>query len=78
MIIEISREKAQDIKSIDNAINNLWFTVWTPERIKSAFNFGNGTHKDLDRYMKDNKDYCIFKDLTEKEIRLIFAGGSYN
>lgn len=76
MIIEISRKKAQELKSIDKAIKNLWFTVWTPERIKAAFNFGNGTKKDFDRYMKNNKDYCIFKDLTEKEIDSIIVGGS--
>lgn len=76
MIIEISRKKAQELKSADKAIKNLWFTVWTSERIRAAFNFGNGTEKDFDRYMKDNKDYCIFRDLTEKEIDLIIAGGS--
>ena len=73
MIIEISRKKVQELKSIDRAIKNLWFTVWTPKRIKAAFNFGNGTDKDFDRYMKDNKDYCIFKDLTKKEINLTIA-----
>ena len=61
---------------MEKAIKNLWFTVWTPERIKAAFNFGNGTQKDLDRYMKDNQDHCIFKDLTEKEINKIIVGGS--
>lgn len=76
MIIEISRKKAQELNSVDKAIKNLWFTVWTPERIQGAFNFGNGTQKDFECYMKNNKDYCIFKDLTEKEIDLLIAGGS--
>ena len=76
MIIEISRKKAQELKSIEKAIKNQWFTVWTPERIKAAFNFGNGTQKDFELYMKNNKAYCIFKDLTKKEIDLLIAGGS--
>ena len=60
MIIEISRKKAQDLKSIEKAIKNQWFTVWTPERIKAAFNFGNGTKKDFNRYKKDNSKLCYF------------------
>ena len=31
------------------------FNVWDNERIRNAFNFGNGTIKDFERYMKDNK-----------------------
>ena len=76
MIIEISRKKAQELKSADKAIKNLWFTVWTPERIKSAFNFGNGTKKNFIDYMRNNKEFCIFKELTEKEINRIFGGSA--
>lgn len=38
------------------------FLAWTPEKIKAAFNFNNGTIKDLKRYMRDNKCYCLFLD----------------
>ena len=76
MIIEISRKKAQELKSIDKAIKNLWFTVWTPERIKAAFNFGIGTQKHFNEYMRNNKEFCIFKDLPENEINIILSGGS--
>ena len=31
------------------------FTIWTLPRIRGAFNFGNGTLKDFQRYMNDNK-----------------------
>lgn len=31
------------------------FNIWTLERIRNAFNFGNGTLKDFRRYMNDNK-----------------------
>ena len=40
------------------------FTVWDDERIKNAFNFGNGTIKHFEAYMSNNKRYCTF--ITEK------------
>lgn len=76
MIIEISRKKAQELKSIEKAIKNQWFTVWAPERIKAAFNFGNGTQKHFNDYMRNNKEFCIFKELTEKEITCILGGSA--
>lgn len=33
---------------------------WTQERIKNAFNNGEGTEKDLKRYMENNKKYAYF------------------
>ena len=39
--------------------------VWTADKIRSAFNFGNGTEKDLRRYIENNKCFCAFYD-TEK------------
>lgn len=42
------------------AIADGYFLEWTKERIKNAFNNGNGTDADLKRYMKDNKQYCVF------------------
>jgi hypothetical protein len=39
--------------------------LWDNDRIRSAFNFGRGTEKDLYRYMNDNKMFCAFYD-TEK------------
>ena len=40
------------------------FTVWDDERIKNAFNFGNGTIKYFEAYMCNIKCYCTF--ITEK------------
>lgn len=37
--------------------------LWTDKRIKAAFNNGNGTAKDLKRYMQDNKHYCYFMEV---------------
>lgn len=37
------------------------FSYWDDERIKGGFNFGNGTWKDMERYMKDNKGLANFQ-----------------
>jgi hypothetical protein len=42
-------------KSINEAIQDGGYSVWCNEKIKLAFNFGNGTEKDFKRYCKDNK-----------------------
>lgn len=34
--------------------------LWTPGRIKAAFNNGNGTKEDLKRYINDNKQFAYF------------------
>ena len=39
------------------------YLEWTPERIKRAFNFGNGTEKDLERYIRLNKQFALFKEV---------------
>lgn len=65
MIIEICGRKAEAKK---NYSAGLW-NEWTTERIRGAFNFGNGTYKDLIRYARDNKQYCCLYD-TEKRIFL--------
>lgn len=37
-------------KSINEAIQDGGYSVWCNEKIKLAFNFGNGTEKDIKRY----------------------------
>ena len=37
--------------------------VYDDKKIKLAFNFGNGTFKDFNRYMKANTKVCKFYDL---------------
>lgn len=37
------------------------YTVWDSERIRKAFNNGNGTVKDFSQYMKNNSKYAIFE-----------------
>lgn len=71
MIIEISRKQAEKLGSVEKAIKNGWFIIWNNERIKKAFNFGNGSKKDFSEYQRNNKAYCIFKDLPENTIKSI-------
>ena len=40
--------------------------LWTPDRIKSAFSFGNGTEKDLREYMDNNRKFCAFYDIDKE------------
>lgn len=40
--------------------------IWDNEKIRHAFNGGEGTPKDMRRMMRDNRIYCRFYDL-EKE-----------
>ena len=35
--------------------------AWTTEQIKKAFNSGRGTISDFKKYMKNNKNFCIFE-----------------
>lgn len=51
--------------SIEKATEYGFYSDWTEERIKGAFSFGNGTEKDLRRYMNDNKQYCIFVEVND-------------
>ena len=54
MIIEIDKGYLNEFYNGDiiKAYQQGDYLEWTPERIKRAFNFGNGTEKHLDRYIK--------------------------
>ena len=43
------------------SLKNGDFNIWDDERIKKAFNFGNGTRQDFFEYMKNNKKYVRFE-----------------
>lgn len=55
-------------KSINEAIQDGGYSVWCNEKIKLAFNFGNGTEKDFKRYCKDNKCKIISENEFYKEL----------
>lgn len=47
----------------EKAIKDGYIIEWSKEHIKNVFRFGNGTGKDLKRYMNDNKQYCVFVEI---------------
>ena len=62
MTIEIYRENIVKYGSIENAIKEGFYTVWTQDKIRKAFNFGNGTQKDFERHKDNNKTLCVFME----------------
>lgn len=58
--IEVSRKKVRELGGVKDAVRQGWFTTWDERRIKGAFNFGNGTIADFNRFMKQNKPYALF------------------
>lgn len=57
---EVNKKYIARYGTIEKAIEEGYFIDWTPERIKAAFNAGNGTMKDFKRYMNDNKQFCKY------------------
>ena len=77
VIIEICITEARKT-GINQAIKNGWFTVWTPERIKNAFNFGHGTIADFERYKKDNNNrYCIIKEMEANKLSELYPNYTF-
>lgn len=70
MIIEVSIQNESYYKGgISQSIKDGYFSVWTNERIKNAFNFGNGTASDFEEYKKNNhKRYCYIMEVNESEL----------
>lgn len=58
---EISRK---NVKNVTEGIKKGLYNVWDDDRIKKAFNCGNGSIKDFENYMKDNKNNCYFKKIS--------------
>ena len=70
MIIELYRQHLRDYYNgdVQKMIEAGECIEWTPERIKSAFNFGNGTEADLKKHMLWNRSYCVFIDTDIERI----------
>lgn len=62
MILEIGKTYVRDFYNgnLEECIKERDGIDWTQERIRTAFNGGNGTEKDLRRYMDNNKQYAYF------------------
>lgn len=68
-ILELSKNYCK--KYYDNdykkMIKELDGVLFDDERIKKAFNFGNGSFKHLMFYIKNNRDYAKYYDLINKK-----------
>lgn len=54
------------------AIENGFYVIRDDEFVRRAFNFGNGTKKHMNEYMKNNKCFCVWIDPeTMKQIHKI-------
>ena len=60
MVIEVYRKNINQFGTVEKAIAEGYFIDWTVDRIREAFNNGNGTERDLKRYMDNNSHLCRF------------------
>lgn len=65
MILEIGKSYINRFYNgnLQQAIKNKDGLLWTAEKIKNAFNSGNGTKKHLNEHIKNNKKYCYFVEV---------------
>lgn len=65
MILEIGKSYINKFYNgkLEEAVKNKDGILWTNERIKKAFNNGNGTKKFLKNYIENNKKYCYFVEV---------------
>lgn len=55
-------------KSVKDAIIDGGYSVWSNQKIKQAFNFGNGNRKDFEKFCKRNKCKIISENEFYKEL----------
>lgn len=51
--------------SLKQALESGKYNVWNNDRIKCAFNFGNGTMEHFMEYMQNNKQYARFYEMED-------------
>ena len=69
-ILEISKDYLREFYNGDISllIGCKDGVIYDDERIKNAFNFGNGSISDFKRYMNNNKIFCYFYDLENSKM----------
>lgn len=65
MILEIGKSYVNRFYNgnLKEAVKNKDGILWTSEKIKSAFNNGNGTEKHLKNHIENNKKYAYFVEV---------------
>ena len=61
--IEVYRRHIKELGSFEKAVQEGYYTKWDKEKIKEAFNSGNGTINHFKNYVANNKGICIFKEI---------------
>ena len=62
LLYEIDRTDLKKLGCIEKVIERGEYIKRDDAFIKGAFSFGNGTNKDMNRYMHDNSVYCVWID----------------
>lgn len=67
-ILELSKNYAKKFYNGDykKMIDQMDGVLYDDENIKNAFNYGNGSFKDLMRYINDNRKHAKYYDLNKK------------
>lgn len=65
MVLEIGKKYINEFYGGDltAAVKEKDGILWTNEKISGAFNFGAGTKKHFNNYMKNNKNFCYFVEV---------------
>ena len=66
LLYQIYKSNIYKYGNIKNAIQSGYYITCDDDFIKNAFNLHNGTKKDFNRYMQDNKRFCIWYDPKTK------------
>lgn len=60
VVYEVYRRNADQCGGVAAAIRAGLFVPWDDERIKQAFNNGNGTRADFNKYQQANRALCVY------------------
>lgn len=63
-LYEIDRSDIRKRGNYKAAISAGDYILRDDDFIRNAFNFGNGTKKDMNRYMRDNSVFCVWIDAS--------------
>lgn len=68
-VIELSKSYCNEFYNgnFNEMIEKKDGNIFDDEKIKKAFNFNNGTKKDFKSYMENNKQYCKYYDLVNRQ-----------
>ena len=63
-LYEIYKDNIREYGNYKNAISAGYYVLRDDDFIRHAFNFGHGTKADMNRYMRDNAEFCVWIDAS--------------